>query len=59
MQAIDTMADSFQREFAAWPTRLFVVLDGRLVYKAQVGPTLGTTVGNERRACSWRVGGTL
>lgn len=32
---LDSMTDDFHHAFGAWPTRVYIILDGRLVLKPQ------------------------
>jgi len=34
---VDTIQNEFHEQFSAWPERVFVVMDGKMVYIAQAG----------------------
>jgi maltose-binding protein MalE len=34
---IDTMKNSFEELYAAWPLRIFIIKGGRIIFKAQPG----------------------
>jgi hypothetical protein len=36
---VDTMNNTFQKTFAAWPIRYYVIHQGKVVYKAQPDAT--------------------
>ncbi|CAH1243410.1 DIO1 [Branchiostoma lanceolatum] len=35
---VDTMDDVANRKYGAWPERLYILLDGRVMYKGMMGP---------------------
>eukprot|EP00058_Branchiostoma_floridae_P017043 XP_002602531.1 hypothetical protein BRAFLDRAFT_93836 [Branchiostoma floridae] len=35
---VDTMDDVANRKYGAWPERLYILLDGRVMYKGMPGP---------------------
>jgi len=37
---VDTMDNSFEDLYAAWPLRAYIIRDGRIVYKAQPGENM-------------------
>ena len=57
---VDSMHDTFQKAFAAWPFRYYVVANGKLVFKAQPHKQthlydieeLGPVIRELREACS-------